>query len=901
MSTVTTSIGMGLTYTTITAWEYGLDDSTVYDADDDAVGVCHDAEYDESVTIDGGDLDDDSGDLLTVTLTVLESARHDGTASVGTTIMCNDTSANVFNLQPLHTGAGSLIVEWLIFDNNSDTGANIPIDTGSATNNHVAIFRNNIMTGVKKRFINATTRDIRCQNSIFYGLTSTDGSTSAFFVNGQDAGAGFINNTMHDLKSTGVGMAPKLYGINMIYNHANGNMHNNLITDVEGTAGNITESAFYSGNTPFNIVSRYSNNASEDTSSVAVMLDGTVGSSECLTGVDPANLYVSVADGSEDLRLKAGADVIGEGADEGTTTGANIDIVGRNRDARGDTWDIGAHQYVASVPSAGGIDGVVRSPARLVTHKPSFLVTGQTSQGGATSITITSPNGSEDWDTGSTHDITWSSNDVVGNVKIELYKGGSLNSTLTSDTANDGSYSWAISAGLADGADYRIRITSIAEESVYDESDANFELAAPPSLTVTAPNGSESWALDSTQSITWSSVNLTGNVKIELYKGGSLESTLTSDTANDGSYSWAISDSLTAAADYKIRITSLADGTVYDESDANFTLSSAASITVDVPNGGEDWIAGVEQTVEWSSTGITGNVNIKLYDDGSITNVVVWSTANDGSFSFTPDVYRISDTMQIRIESSDDNSIYDYSDADFTIALDYSPPSVSSGLVVKLDVADPDSYTNGSTKWVNTVDDTEGDLVNGPDLDGTDYIASIEFDGTDDYFNLDRDNSDLDDGWSLVVWLNPQELTSSGVNGWFINLAQTYPYLQMGILHFPGGGLFGTRGYDSAVGWVSWYDEPFTVDEWHQFVLVNQNDGTYDVFLNNVKDASPPTGFSTDTAPGDDILAGAYSNYGTASSHLETRIAQILMYDRALSDSEVEDLWDGDKERFGLS
>ena len=431
------------------------------------------------------------------------------------------------------------------------------------------------------------------------------------------------------------------------------------------------------------------------------------------------------------------------------------------------------------------------------------------STAGGCSIKVISPDGDEDWEPGTTQSITWSSINLPGNVKIELWKGGSFDSTLSADEANDTTYSWAISSGLAAGTDYKIRITSLVDGTVYDESDADFTIALPTSITVTAPNGSESWEPDSTESITWSSVNLTGNVKIELYKDGSLDSTLTADTANTGSYSWAIDSELTEAADYKIRVTSRSDGTIYDESDANFELAAAS---------------------------------------------------------------------------------------------DYDPPAVTSGLVVKLDAADPDSFDSGaSTVWTNTVDDVEGDFENGPAFDDTDDIKSISFDGSDDYFNLVRDNDDLDDGWSLVVWMNPQELTSSGINGWFINLAKTYPYLNMGILHWPGGGLFGTRGYDAYSGWVTWDDEAFAVDEWHQFVLVNQNDGTYDVFLNNVKDTSPPTGFQTDTAPGDDILAGAYSSYGTASAHLETKIAQILLYDRSLSDAEVEDLWDGDKERFGLS
>ena len=65
-----------------------------------------------------------------------------------------------------------------------------------------------------------------------------------------------------------------------------------------------------------------------------------------------------------------------------------------------------------------------------------------------------------------------------------------------------------------------------------------------------------------------------------------------------------------------------------------------------------------------------------------------------------------------------------------------------------------------------------------------------------------------------------------------------------------------------------------------------------------MKDSGTKTSYSIDTAPGDDILLAAYN---ISSYFMEMKIAQILMYDRSLSDAEVEDLWDGDKERFGLS
>ena len=66
-----------------------------------------------------------------------------------------------------------------------------------------------------------------------------------------------------------------------------------------------------------------------------------------VTSVTTADQFVSTTGGSEDLHLKAGSDAIDAGTDLGTSpTGVNIDIDGRDRDAEGDTWDIGAHEYV---------------------------------------------------------------------------------------------------------------------------------------------------------------------------------------------------------------------------------------------------------------------------------------------------------------------------------------------------------------------------------------------------------------------------------------------------------------------------------------------------------------------------------------------------------------------------
>ena len=84
--------------------------------------------------------------------------------------------------------------------------------------------------------------------------------------------------------------------------------------------------------------------------------DGTAddaGGSNNLVDKTGSNQFVSTTEGSEDLHLKEGADAIDAGVDLGTTpAGVNIDIDGRDRDSKGDTWDIGADEFVEDV--AGG-------------------------------------------------------------------------------------------------------------------------------------------------------------------------------------------------------------------------------------------------------------------------------------------------------------------------------------------------------------------------------------------------------------------------------------------------------------------------------------------------------------------------------------------------------------------
>jgi len=86
-------------------------------------------------------------------------------------------------------------------------------------------------------------------------------------------------------------------------------------------------------------------------------------------------------------------------------------------------------------------------------------------------ITVTSPAGGEFWEQGSTHDITWSANNTLANVQIEL----SINASSGSPTwstlapsvpASAGLWTWNISPTQTPSNDCQIRITDFAADAV---------------------------------------------------------------------------------------------------------------------------------------------------------------------------------------------------------------------------------------------------------------------------------------------------------------------------------------------------------------------------------------------------------------------------------------------------
>ena len=79
--------------------------------------------------------------------------------------------------------------------------------------------------------------------------------------------------------------------------------------------------------------------------------------------------------------------------------------------------------------------------------------------------------------TGSAHRRLPGLTTLAGAVKIELYQAEAFNSTIVSSTPSDGSFLRGIfQVATATGSDYKVKITSIDQSTLFDLSNSSFTI-----------------------------------------------------------------------------------------------------------------------------------------------------------------------------------------------------------------------------------------------------------------------------------------------------------------------------------------------------------------------------------------------------------------------------------------
>lgn len=295
------------------------------------------------------------------------------------------------------------------------------------------------------------------------------------------------------------------------------------------------------------------------------------------------------------------------------------------------------------------------------------------SQSGQTvpSIQITSPAGGEQWTSGTTHTITWTSSNV-SSVNIS-YSGcalpppplptpliqsnaspaspGSGSGVSTSTTqvaypcvvgpvasnipAQNGSYSWTIPTDLPSSISSYQLIISDAGASQLSVTSNQFSITSlppKPTIAVLSPNWGDKFTVGQTISIRWRTNISNAASEISLVNDPTGDTVKYISLLPPGitSTTWTITSDIKPGT-YRIRVHSYsvssgASITASGDSDVLITIAvatSTSSITVLSPNGGEVWTRGSTHTINW------------LMPSGKFSSILVHLRSTDGTKAYT--------------------------------------------------------------------------------------------------------------------------------------------------------------------------------------------------------------------------------------------------------------------------
>ena len=385
-------------------------------------------------------------------------------------------------------------------------------------------------------------------------------------------------------------------------------------------------------------------------------------------------------------------------------------------------------------------------------------------------LTVTSPNGNENWAQKSPHLITWTAIGVSGKVKLVLYKAGGEVGDIVSDIpASQQSHMWNVGvcdAGLAPvGTDYKVKVRTL-DNSLADQSNGMFTIGRPlrefpgpgPTFALTAPNGGESWPRGSLRTITWNPGIATGSVRLDLYKGGTAPANIigsikTMTAAATGKYSWPVGDRegntrAPEGNDYYVVIHAYTP-VIRDPGNGPFTIAppehvaakaaktaaSFSSFKITNPRRGDRWYKGTGYAIAWTTGGLEGSpvrLDLMALDGTTLVQSIAESVANNGQhFWAVPMSLPDAETLyRMRIQTMDNT----HSDTPAAFYIVKANPT-SGPPAIKVTVpGGPSQVGTGSTyaiRWTSTC----GTSVNGP---------------TDDFFVIELMNAA---GSTRVRWL----------------------------------------------------------------------------------------------------------------------------------------------------
>lgn len=233
------------------------------------------------------------------------------------------------------------------------------------------------------------------------------------------------------------------------------------------------------------------------------------------------------------------------------------------------------------------------------------------------------------------------------------------------------------------------------------------------------------------------------------------------------------------------------------------------------------------------------------------------------------------------------------------MSFNFSPKTVTDGLLMYLDAGNTKSYANGAT-WSNIgKNGIDGSLLNGATFSSANN-GSIVFDAVDDAVRIGVGNNWFPiptSALTIEAWVKSPGLVSGSAYNGIISLTYglTLSLISSGYVFF--------RVYDSSLlvinslssTGVNCYD-----GKWHHIVVTNDG-STSAIYIDGVFNISTPYSFYGDTNPSwysNTSICRIGEEVNNSNRFFNGNISIVKVYEKALSATEVLQNFNATKSRY---
>jgi len=263
------------------------------------------------------------------------------------------------------------------------------------------------------------------------------------------------------------------------------------------------------------------------------------------------------------------------------------------------------------------------------------------------------------WRVGDSCVITWDTTGYIGsaNVVLQLCQDSVVYSTIAARTANSKSYIWIIPYTINTGSNYRIEISSSADQGIHlysqklsitgiatDAFEPDNQITSAHSIPTNGTVQNRTITVNDTDFCSFSAtandlylIKTTGiiytSIALDTVNATNQAVQLTAANLNFRDTNTTLTWMCPASATYYIRVLAAQPGS-YTIS-ANGYDSTAYKINITAPVNTDTLTRGAAFQIQWTSVAVGGNVSIVLFQNGNMVRAIAMVAPNTGTYKWT--------------------------------------------------------------------------------------------------------------------------------------------------------------------------------------------------------------------------------------------------------------------------